>query len=200
MEDRRASQVLKLILRAETRLSRSDTAGAVEALTAAVALDETFSAAWHLLASAYERSERYTEADTVYRRLLALDRNDAIALNNLAYSLAVRRHQPEEALPLATRAAALLPRSATLSDTLGWIHHLLGNDQEALRLIEPASRALTANAEVQFHVAAIYASVGRLNDAEKALETASSLDPSLKVRADYREVQQKIRREEQDPS
>jgi uncharacterized protein (TIGR03790 family) len=192
--------VLKLLLQAETRLARSDSAGAVESLTKAVSLDETFAPAWRLLASAYEGREQYPEADAVYRRLLTLNRNDAFALNNLAYSLAVRGHQPEEALPLATRAAALAPRIATFSDTLGWIHHLLGNDQEALRLIEPASRVLTRNAEVQFHVAAIYASSGRLDDAAKALQSASKLDPSMETRADFREVQQKIKREGRGPS
>jgi Flp pilus assembly protein TadD len=200
MGERRAPAVLKLLLRAETRLARSDSAGVVEALTKAVSLDETFSGAWQFLAAEYERRERYAEAEAIYRRLLTINGNDFIALNNLAYNLAVRGGRPKEGLPFATRAAALAPRNPTVGDTLGWIHHLLGNDQEALRLLEPASRVLTENAEVHFHVAATYASLGRLDDAEKALETASRLDPSLKARADFRDVQQKIKREEPGPS
>ena len=195
----RAPAVLKLMLRGQTRLAREDPTGAIEAFTKALALDDTFSTVWNLLASTYEQSERYAEAVAVYRRLLEGNPKDVVALNNLAYSLAVRHHQPQEALPLATRAASLAPRNGMISDTLGWIHHLLGNDQEALRLIEPASRVLTNNAEVQLHLAAIYASLGRLDDAEKALENASRVDPSLRARQDFRDLQQKIRREERGP-
>ena len=186
--------VLKLMVRAEARLAREDSDGAIEALTGAVALDDTFVPAWHLLADTYERSKRYADAEAAYRRLLALDGNDAVALNNLAYSLAVRGHQPQEALPLATRAASLAPANAFMSDTLGWIHHLLGNDQEALRLIEPASRVLTENAETQLHAAVIYAALGRLDDAAKALRAAGQLDPSLKMRVEFRDVEQKLKR------
>ena len=125
----------------------------IEALTGAVALDDTFRPAWHLLASTYERTKRYADAEAAYRRLLAIDGNDAVALNSLAYGLAVRGHRPQEALPLATRAVALAPANAFMSDTLGWILHLLGKDQEALRLIEPASRVLRENAESQLHAA-----------------------------------------------
>jgi uncharacterized protein (TIGR03790 family) len=186
--------VLTLMVRAEARLAREDSDGAIETLTGAVALDDKFVPAWHLLAVTYERSKRYADAEAAYRRLLALDGNDAVALNNLAYSLAVRGHQPQEALPLATRAASLAPANASMSDTLGWIHHLLGNDQEALRLIEPASRVLTENAETQLHAAVIYAALGRLDDAAKALRTAGQLDPSLKMRVEFRDVEQKLKR------
>ena len=186
--------VLKLMLRAEARLAREDDDGAIEALRAALALDDKFSPAWHLLASTYERGKRYSDADAAYRRLLALDGNDFVALNNFAYSLAVRGNQPKEALPLATRAASLAPSNALISDTLGWIHHLLGNDQEALRLIEPASRVLTDNAESQFHAAVIYAALGRLDEAARALRAAGQLDPSLKTRVEYRDLQRKLKR------
>lgn len=186
--------VLKLMLRAEALLGREDRDGALEALKRVLALDDKFSPAWHLLASTYERRKQYSDAEAAYRRLLALDGNDFVALNNLAYSLAVRGRQPQEGLPLAERAASLAPSNAIVSDTLGWILHLLGKDQEALRLIEPASRVLTDNAESQFHAAVIYAGVGRLDEAARALRTAGQLDPSLKERAEYRDLQRKLKR------
>lgn len=184
----------KLMLRAEARLAREDLDGAIEALTGAVALDDKFAPAGYLLASTYERNKRYTDAEAVYRRILALNGDDAVALNNLAYSLAVRGHQPKEALPLATRAASLAPANAFMSDTLGWIHHLLGNNQEALRLIEPASRVLSENAESQLHAAVVYAALGRLDSATKALRAAGQLDPALKTHVEFRDVQRKLKR------
>jgi hypothetical protein len=56
---------------------------------------------------------------------------NVIALNNLAYALAVRHNAPAEALPLEKRAFGLAPRSALVLDTLGWVEHLLGNQDVA---------------------------------------------------------------------
>jgi tetratricopeptide (TPR) repeat protein len=84
------------------------------------------------------------------------------------------------------------PRSATVADTLGWVYHLLGNDEEALRWLDAASRGLPSHAEVQLHAAVVYASLGRLQDAGRALKAAGTLDPSLRERTEFKDVQRKI--------
>ena len=67
--------------------------------------------------------------------MLAADPNDTVALNNLAYALAVRKGQPAEALGYAERAFTLTRGSATVADTLAWVQHLLGRDREAAQLL-----------------------------------------------------------------
>ena len=104
-------EVAKLFLRSESRMARDDTSGAREALERLVAVDDHSTLAWHLLGTMYERSKEYPKARAAYQKLIDQDPKDAIALNNLAYLLAVNEGKPAEALPLAERANLIAPRN-----------------------------------------------------------------------------------------
>jgi uncharacterized protein (TIGR03790 family) len=184
-----ADAVFKLMMRAESRAARLDLDGAIEALLQATTAAERFIPAWRALAGAYEQVRKYPEANQAHRRILMLDPDDLPALNNLAYNLAVYENRPNDALPLAARAARLAKRDPLIDDTLAWIHHLLGDDQQALRLLEPARRALPTSATLQFHAARIFRAVGRLDDARKALDVAGQLDPSLRETTEFRALE-----------
>lgn len=188
----RSDDILKLMVKAETRLARGDGAGSIELFKTAVDKDPSSVAVWRAYGAALETVKQYDEASKAYRRVLDLDRNDVVSLNNLAYIIAVRQNRPDEALQFATRAVTLARNNPTVADTLGWIYHLTGNDDEALKLLAPASKALPHHAEVQLHAAVVFAATGHLEDAAKALKLATSLDPSLKDRAEARDVEQKI--------
>lgn len=194
----RSDAVRKLVLRAEARIARADEAAAIRALEEASALEPAAIHPWRMLGILYENAKTHAKAADTYRRLLALDRSDVLSLNNLAYHLAVREQKPQEALEFATRAATLARGNAMVEDTLGWIHHLLGNDTQALPHVLRASRDLPRNAEVQLHAAAVLAAVGRLDQAARALDTAASLDPALKADAVFLEVEKKIGRRPQE--
>jgi uncharacterized protein (TIGR03790 family) len=182
----------KLILRAEARLAHADSAGAADALKQALAIDATSVAAWRALGVAFDAQHNDREAAAAYEHALKLDRNDVASLNNLAYIFAVRDKRPADALPLAMRALALDGRNGLVQDTLGWIHHLLGDDQQAAKFLAAARRAEPGHAEIQFHAAVVLDLVGRRDEAAKALEAADALDPTLKERADFRELQRKL--------
>jgi len=95
-----------------------------------------------------------------YRRIIVLQPNNTIALNNLAYDIAVREKKPAEALAMARRALALAPREATILDTVGWIEYLTGNTAEAAKLLVQASRGTPGNPEVRLHAAFALAAQG----------------------------------------
>lgn len=195
------SPSLKLLLRAETRSNRGDAAGAVEALNQVMAANDATpgskisilaAEAWREMAANHQDEGRYAEANDFYRRLLAGNPNDIFALNNLAYNLAAHLDQPREALPLAVRAAALAPGHPFVMHTLGWTHHLLGNNAEALKLLEPVVQARSGDADMRFHIAIVYAALGRMEDAGNALKMALILNPALRERPEFRELQKKI--------
>jgi uncharacterized protein (TIGR03790 family) len=195
------SPSLKLLLRAETRSNRGDAAGAVEALNQVMAANDATpgskisilaAEAWREMAANHQDEGRYSEANDFYRRLLAGNPNDIFALNNLAYNLAAHLGQPREALPLAVRAAELAPGHPFVMHTLGWTHHLLGNNAEALKLLEPVVQARSGDADMRFHIAIVYAAVGRMEDAANALKLALSLNPALRERPEVRELQRKL--------
>jgi uncharacterized protein (TIGR03790 family) len=182
------------MMQAQSRQARADLAGARDAFEEALALDPKLTDASRVLASIYEELEDHDKADALYRALLKDDPNDTTALNNLAYSLAVRHNNPKEALPLAERADLLSPRSAVIYDTLGWVKYLLGDHAEAARLLGLAAAALPSNIDVQLHAAVALAEVGRVDDAAKILKAAEALDATIKERPEYAEAQAKIRR------
>jgi uncharacterized protein (TIGR03790 family) len=183
---------LALMLRGEARLARRDQAGARKAFEDATALDGHLNAAHLALASMYEQAGEHDKAVDRYRRIVANDPNDAIALNNLAYSLATRRNQPTEALPLAQKAYALSNANPAIADTLGWVQHLLGHDPEAVSLIAAAAARLPGNAEVRFHHAAVLAATGALDAARRELAEALKLNPDLARRDDVKALKAKL--------
>ena len=182
------------VVQAQSRQARGDFPAARAAFEEALALDDGMTDIWRVLASVYEQTEDHDKADVVYRKLLERNPNDALALNNLAYSLAVRHQNPQEALPMAERANLLTPRSALIYDTLGWIKHLTGDHVEGARLLAIAAQAMPANAEVQLHAGVALAAAGRLDDAAKMLKAAETIDPKMKDRPEFREAMGKIRK------
>jgi tetratricopeptide (TPR) repeat protein len=180
--------------KAVARMERGDPAAAAEAVRAAVALDPQFTTARLELASDDERARRYDEAIAQYRAILGYNANNPIALNNLAYGLAVQKNRPEEALPFAERAAALNPKDWTTLDTIAWVHHLLGRQNDAMRSIAAAVTASPApqNAEVYWHAAAIFLDAGDRTRALQMMQTALAMDPSIADRADVKDVRRRL--------
>ena len=187
-------EALRLVLQAETRTARGDDQGAIESLRKAVAADAASLFAWRALADRLEVTGDHTASAAAYQRILALAPNDVATLNNIAYNLAVHQNQPKDAYPFAVRAAALAGANPMIDDTLGWIQHLLGDDVQALRLLDRARRALPRSAEVQLHAAVVYAKAGQLQDAAVALALSAKLDPTLAERSEFKQVQQLLGR------
>ena len=193
---RRASSGLSdaavaLVVRGETRLAKQDAAGAKEAFEQAVALAPRAVALQLRVAILEEQAEAYDAAMGRYRQVLELQPNHVIALNNLAYALAVRSHQPAEALPFARKAAGLAPGNGSVLDTLGWIEHLLGNHEVAADIFRDAVRALPNEAEIRMHAAVVFAAAGHREDAKKELAAALNLDPSLEAREEVQQLRKK---------
>ena len=117
---------------------------------------------------------------------------NVVALNNLAYALAIRRNAPAEALPLARRAVGLAPRAGTVIDTLAWVEHLLGNHEVAARLFEQAVHFEPNQPEIRLHAATVYLAIGKTGQAELMLKEALRLDPALEARDDVRKLRERI--------
>jgi len=173
-------EAAKALLRSEARTARGDKTGAQRALEEATTLDPKLVAAHLVLASEYETQNDYDKAIERYRTVLGVSPDNLIALNNLAYALAVRKGQAAEALGFAERAAALSGgRSVEISDTLAWVQHLLGHDKEAAEILGRIVKAAPARAEYRLHAAVVFASLGRLVEAAAELAEAVRLDPEL---------------------
>lgn len=174
-----SKEAAQLVAKAEVHDNRGDADGARAALERATSIQPSLVLAQLMLASRYEMSGAWDGAIASYRRVLETSPNDATALNNLAYTLAVHKNDPAAALPFAKRAYTAPNGTGAAADTLAWVQHLLGNDAEALPLIAAAAKQLPQVAEVHLHAAAILAGTGNLAAAKDELELAIKLDSAL---------------------
>ena len=182
---------LKLVLRADGQSDHGDRAGAEQSLLRAVQLEPRLTAANLSLAGMAEERGDYGKAIERYRAILAVDPQNTVALNNLAYGLAERQHAPKEALPFAEKAYRLAPGPA-VADTLGWIHHLLGDDQSAAPLVERAVAGGSTDPDVLIHAAVIHVALGNRVKAKAELDAAEKLDPRVGERADVKALKEKL--------
>jgi Tfp pilus assembly protein PilF len=99
--------VAKLLLKASARLMHADPAGARTALEAVTILEPELNVAHFVLAGIYDTLGEHDLAIERYRKILSTAPTEVRSLNNLAYTLAVNKQQPEPALPLADKAYRL---------------------------------------------------------------------------------------------
>ena len=185
-------RAVALTLRADGLSARDDLPGARQALDEAVEMAPRFVVAMLKKAGLEESAGQHDAAIDMYKRVLDIDPSQVVALNNLAFALAVRRNMPSEALPLAKRAVALSPTNPTILDTLGWIHHLLGDNATAAKVMEQAVKTNTVNPEIRLHAAIVFAAVGSLPMAKNQLAVALKLSPELANNIEVKELQARL--------
>jgi uncharacterized protein (TIGR03790 family) len=183
------AEAAKLMLRAEARRTRDDKVGMRQALEQATAVDPRLIAAQTMLAGLYEELGDYDHAIERYRSVLNVNPSDPVALNNLAYGLAVHKSAPAEALPFAQKAYIAAKRNALIADTLGWVYHLLGHYVDAEKYLVEAAKMAPDHAEIQLHLAHVYAALGRTDAALAALNRSLQLDVKFSSREDVRKLQ-----------
>ena len=183
------ARAIALQLRADLLLSQGDRSGARQAIDDAIALAPRYTVALVQRAGLDEVEGRSDQALETYQLILRIDPNNTIALNNLAYGLAVYRKMPVDALPLAERAAARAPGNPTVLDTLAWVHHLLGDHPRAAAVMERALRTPVTQPEIRMHAAMVFAAVGAHARARQELTAALALNPALAGTNAVQEVQ-----------
>jgi uncharacterized protein (TIGR03790 family) len=176
----------------EIRLARGDAAGARLALEEAAELAPDSVILQLRLGQLYDDAKEFERARERYERVLTLEPKNVVALNNLAFGLAVHAKQPLAARPHAQKAALLAPKDANVTDTAAWIEYLLGNHSDASALIAKAVKALPGVADVRLHAAFIYAATHQMDVAAQHLKAAVDLDPELRTRSDVIELEARI--------
>lgn len=185
-------RAVALTVLAEGHIARGDKAAARAALQEATVSAPDQVGPLLQLALLDEEAADLDSAIRRYRRVLELQPRNAVALNNLAYRLAVDKGQIAEALPFARRAVSLNPGNPSMLDTLAWIEHLMGNHAEAARLFTTALARGSLTAEIHLHAAIVYAANGARAAAEKQLAEAVRLDPAIAESDDARKLKARL--------
>jgi tetratricopeptide (TPR) repeat protein len=117
-----------------------------------------------------EKQQRFLEAAKQYRTVVEMDPTNVQALNNLAYVLAEKLNQVDEALQFADRAEELSPHSGMVKDTVGWVLYRKGLYAAAVERLKQAV-ALEATPIRQLHLAMGYHRVGEHQQSRELLRT-----------------------------
>ena len=87
-----------------------------------------------------------------YETVLDSNPGNPAALNNLAWVL--RESDPERALALSEQATQNAEDNPMVLDTYGWLLHLAGQNDEAIRVLEQAVTLAPENEEISAHLEA----------------------------------------------
>src|ERR1035441_3357319 len=132
--------------------------------------------------SIYERQKKYELAEEAFRKVVADDPKNAMALNYLGYMLADRDTRLEEALGYIRRAVALDPQNGAYLDSLGWAYYKLGKYDLAEENLRRASERINTDPTVHQHLGELYQKTGRLKLAasnyERSLEEWNKTVPA----------------------
>jgi tetratricopeptide (TPR) repeat protein len=117
----------------------------------------------------------YPEAEAIYRRSLGANRDNVEALNNLAWQLALREDNPEEALKLVDRALDIAGPNPTLLDTRAVVLMQLNQGDKAVEALREAVSSQPDKPIRYFHLARAYQMTNAPTKAREALERSKAL-------------------------
>ena len=144
------------------------------------------------LADAFRMAGRNGEAVASYRNVLALDPENANALNNLAYALLDTGGSDDEAQKLAERALQKSPRSPNFADTLGMVYLKKNLADSALQVFSGLTQRFPDNPVFRYHYALTLTQKGQKTKAKTELEAALRESPPDELRKDIQSSLAKI--------
>ncbi|MGB6131297.1 MAG: tetratricopeptide repeat protein [Acidobacteriaceae bacterium] len=112
-----------------------------------------------------DRARHYDEAEADFRKVLAMDPNNALTLNNFGFMLADRGVDLDEALSMIQKAVKLEPTNYAYLDSLGWAYYRLGQYTQAEDNLERAIARDGNDPTVHEHLGDVYEKTGQLKQA-----------------------------------
>ena len=132
------------------------------------------------LAILLQISGRSSEAAQLYERILKLEPEDVITINNLAWIIGEVQGKPEQALDLALRGLEIAPNYYDLIDTCGVLYYRLGRFDKAInnfnKCIELYPGITQSSIGTRFYLARVLAQVGQKDKATQYLKEALELN------------------------
>ncbi len=112
-----------------------------------------------------------------YKKALAIQPDQPVAENNLAFLMLEKGQDVDVALSYAESARRALPHSPDTADTLAWAYYNKGVYGSARDLLEDAGKTDPNNPSIQFHLGMVYSKMGNKDAAIEHLKKAASLAP-----------------------
>jgi putative PEP-CTERM system TPR-repeat lipoprotein len=132
------------------------------------------------------RGKDFAAAARGYREVLAIEPNNVIALNNLAWTLGELKDPG--AIGYAEKAMALAPNSAAVADTLGWLLLSKGETKRGTEMLAKAAAAAPNALEIRMHYAKALLKSGDKAGARAELEAVASAQGESPLKAEATEL------------
>jgi len=82
--------------------------------------------------------QEYSYSDSIYEKVLSVDPDNILVLNNFSYYLSLRKEKLEKAKTMSYKCNKLEPNNGTYQDTYAWVLFCLGEYVEARLWVEKA--------------------------------------------------------------
>jgi len=126
---------------------------------------------------------RPDEAVLLYQRVLQLEPDNLIVINNLAWIMCEEQDKFQEALELAQKGLKIAPNYIDLIDTRGVVYYRLGEFDKAVEdfttCINLYPNETPASVASRFHLARAFAGLGQRDKAVECLNKVLELDSSI---------------------
>jgi tetratricopeptide (TPR) repeat protein len=127
------------------------------------------------------------EAKPIYEKIMSLDPDNPVALNNVAYLMAEEGTNLDQALSYANRAKQRMPNHPDVNDTLGWIYIKKNLSDNAVSIFRDLIQKYPDKSTYHYHLGMALFQKGDKPNAKKSLEMALTKNPAsdeqLKIRA-----------------
>ena len=168
-------------------LQKGETQQALAQLETAKKLSPKDIQANAMLALAFSRAGKDSDAERAYRETLALQPDNALVKNNLAYLLAEKGGNLDDALRLAQEASRQQPGNSALADTLAYIYIRKSLPDSAIQILSNAIRNDPNQPVYHYHLAMAMLQKGDKSGARRECEAALANGPGkadeAKIRA-----------------
>jgi tetratricopeptide (TPR) repeat protein len=145
--------------------------------------DPNCAQALSVLAILLQGTDRSAESAKLYERLLTLEPDNLIAINNLAWIVCEEQGKYQQALELAQRGLKIAPNYIDLIDTRGVAYYRLGQLNKAVEdfttCIELYPKGAPSMVTSHFHLARAFAGLGQRDKAVEHLNQALDLDSRI---------------------
>ena len=116
---------------------------------------------WFLLGAIYERQKMFDKAEAEFKKVLAVNPNNAAALNYYGYMLGDLGLRLDEAQTLVQRALHEDPYNGAYLDSLGWIYFKENKLQDAETTLRKAVEREAHDPTIHSHLGDVYAKLGQ---------------------------------------
>ena len=145
-----------------------------------------------------EQAGKQEQAVAMMQKVLALEPENAAALNYIGYTWADKGENLDQALKYIKRAVELKPDNGYIRDSLGWVYFQLGHLDKARQELEKAVTLSSGDPAIQEHLGDVYLEAGKPHKAlqvyRRALDGYTKEQEKTEIREKIRAVEEQISR------